>query len=538
MYNQIAIIMKLIEVDDELSFYIPLSIVEGKEQENDIFVVGDGYKLAHIKNATDETDYYYYYPIEKSDLMDRYEVDDYSEFKLCAEVFLEEIKDYIHIGIKKKNIKKFDIYTTPKKNFELIFKNPIYTNAFGKETFQITEEGFSFLLECNTIEEIKEYFKKRKEELIKFRKLSEEKGLAEIEFDSEGSISKIEAKNNIEVSSPNINISNKSNKKYRIDIDVEELEAYLKERIIGQDDNLKGIINTIAMNYKTTNPKEIKKSLIIGPSGCGKTETFKVIAEYLKVPYTNYSAPDLTAAGYVGKDIQDLLKTIYENANKNIEKAKNSIVFIDEVDKISSKGTSSDNSVNPQASLLKFLEGHTYDVETSLRQYIKLDTGLMSIFCGGAFENIELEKNRKQIGYGNNIQIPDKKTITNKDLENYGMKKELIGRLPLQYIFDKLTKEDLKNILLTSKISPLLIEKARIARDLNVELIYDDAYINKIINNALLLNTGARSLKGEVDKSLELAEFELQKKSNQGKYKKLIVSEETVNNNKVYTLKK
>ena len=171
-------------------------------------------------------------------------------------------------------------------------------------------------------------------------------------------------------------------------------------------------------------------------------------------------------------------------------------------------------------------------------QTTKFNTSLLSIFCGGAFENIELDSEKQGIGFNKDIAIPDKKIITNEDLIRYGMKKELIGRLPIQYMFNSLSKEDLRKLLEDSKISPLLIEKNRIKRDLDVDLVYDDSYIDAIITRAIELDTGARSLKGSVDRSLEEAEFELQKKSNLGKYKKIYVNEETVHDNKVYQLKR
>ena len=538
MNKEIAVIFKKIDLDDNLFIFIPKQIVEGYE-ENNIFKTEDDYAFINTENATydkiNDTFDYYHNVTNKTDLLNHYECDE-SELKLCKEVYLEELKDLIHIGIYNKETNKTNIYTIHKKKLGAIFKNPIYQNNNGSVTINLSEENLAYLTSTNSIKEVKDYLTELKKNLKKFSVFSTNNEISEVEVNNEGKASKI-VLNMSEAKNVNTKATPKNNN-YRIDIDVEELEAYVKERIIGQDDNLRGIINTISMNYKTSNPKEIKKALIIGPTGCGKTEVFRVISEYLKVPYTNYSAPDLTAAGYVGNDINDLLKNIIENANKDIKKAENSIVFIDEADKISLKGNTSDNAVNPQSSLLKFLEGHTYDVQMRLGQTNKFDTSLLSIFCGGAFENLELASEKQGIGFNHKILIPDKRIITNEDLIKYGMKKELIGRLPVQYIFNQLSEEDLKQLLLTSKISPLLIEKNRIKRDLNVDLEYDDSYIEAIINKAIELNTGARSLKGSVDRSLEDAEFELQKKSNMNKYNKLLVTGETVTNNKVYTLKK
>lgn len=545
MDKYVGVVFSKEKIDNNLYFFKPYKVVEGTISNNK-FITND-IELDSINdyNIENNSEYLYYYAITKNDLKDKYDCYLESDFKLCRDVFFEEVKDYIYFGFKNREKQIIEVLHIHKSNLQNTFKNPIYKRNSDNDVVELTKDRLNYLLKCKDKDEMIDYLKVLGERLDKFKKITENASLDmvdKIEVDSNNAISKISIVTPCEkakIKGQNVYMGIDSNKNdYRLDIDVDELNDFLSERIYGQDDNLKGIINTIAMNYKTRNPKEIKKALIIGPSGSGKTETFRLIAEYLKVPYTNYSAPDLSAVGYVGKDMEDLLKTIYGNANKDIKMAENGIVFIDEIDKIATKGTKSDNAVNAQPQLLKFLEGHIYDVETRFRYYEKLNTSLMSIFCGGAFEDIELESKNLQIGFGNDYGQQEIKNYTTQDLINYGMKKELIGRLPITYVYNELSKNQLKNILLKSKISPLLIEKARLKRDFNIDLVCDMEYIDELIDVAYNLKTGARSLKGIIDKSLELAEFDLQRKKNLGKYREMLVTKDTVTNNKIYTLKK
>ena len=289
------------------------------------------------------------------------------------------------------------------------------------------------------------------------------------------------------------------------------------------------------MNYRTSNPQEIKKGLLIGPTGCGKTEILNIIADYLAIPFTNYSAPDLSSAGYVGKDIDDILRRTYFNAFKDVEQAENGILFIDEIDKLA---RNHDQEINPQPSLLKLIEGHEYSVKVAPEVEITIDTSLMSILCGGAFEDLEKEK-RKSLGFiQNNLSTKNRDKYTNQELINYGLMPEFIGRMSNVFFLNQLTDEDLANILLHSKISPLLLEQARIQKEFHVNLRWDQSYIQEIITQSRELNSGARSLKRLVASSLIDLEFELLKKKNQNRFSEAVVSQETLEDNKVYTLKK
>ena len=152
-------------------------------------------------------------------------------------------------------------------------------------------------------------------------------------------------------------------------------------------EQIERLVTVIADNYKTTNPYLIQRPLIIGPSGVGKTETLKLIAEYLKIPFTRYSTPTLSGTGYRGKDIESILRMVYQNAGKKIKACNESLIFLDEIDKIAERGRDvSDEAV--QNLLLNFLDGTVYDVEIDQGITVNIDTTLMNIVFGGAFEDM------------------------------------------------------------------------------------------------------------------------------------------------------
>ena len=342
------------------------------------------------------------------------------------------------------------------------------------------------------------------------------------------------ASNKVSVVTKSKDGSNVKNKNIRRDIDTDELEAYLKERVIGQDAQIESLVTVISDNYKTSDPHLIERPLIMGPSGVGKTETLKLLAEYLEIPFTKYSTPTLSGSGYVGKDIDDILKMAYQNASRNIKKCEESLIFLDEFDKIANRGLEV-SDVAVQNLLLNFLDGTVYDVGLTSYDKIKIDTTFMNIVLGGAFVDILKDKNKK-LGFNNSRE--EDLTVTDKDIINFGFIPEIVGRISPKIMYNNLTKEDLKNILKQGKLSPILLKQQFYKDVYGVDLAYTDDYIDGILEIATSNDTGARELKQLVYTSLLDVSHTLQSKRNRGKYGQVIVGKETLDDNKVYTLKK
>ena len=335
--------------------------------------------------------------------------------------------------------------------------------------------------------------------------------------------------NEIAMNISNYAASDNSEKK---EIDVQELEDYVNERIIGHKDQIEDIATILAMNYQTEDPKEMEHILVAGPTGVGKTETFEIIAEYLKVPFVNYATTTLSDTGLVGKDVEDILKYVLFKANGSIEKTKRAIIVLDEIDKLAIRGNDvSQESV--QQNLLKLLEGHTFDVRLSEQMATKnIDTSFMSFIGCGAFSNIFTP--RKPIG----IQINEEQDTSFVDLQSFldfGMIPELMGRFGQIQIFQPLTEFDRYLVLTKSKISPFIIKQGQFSRQFGVTLQADESYYQAILQKANHSLIGLRGLKNAVNHSLLKLENQLLKQP--GIYKDAFVSEETVKNAHQYILK-
>lgn len=145
-------------------------------------------------------------------------------------------------------------------------------------------------------------------------------------------------------------------------IDEEGLEKFLKERIFNNDSIIEDIATTFAMNYTATKKQEIEAILSIGQTGTGKTATFEAIAEYANIPLTIYDCNLLTSAGYVGKDIDDVMREVYFNCKEDSKIASRSILMLDEVDKLAMRGMDVKDAA-VQYALLKLLDGYRYTFE-------------------------------------------------------------------------------------------------------------------------------------------------------------------------------
>lgn len=322
-------------------------------------------------------------------------------------------------------------------------------------------------------------------------------------------------------------------------IDSIGLEKYLKERIFENDDILEDIVTTIAMNYRATDRLDIESILSIGPTGSGKTATFKAIAEFLGVPLTIYDCNLLTSAGYVGKDMDDVMREVYYSSGKDIRKAEKSILVFDEIDKLAMRGNDVKDAA-VQYSLLKLLDGYRYTFEVVKNgPQVSIDSSFMTIGGLGAFPDIFLKKEKD----GNMGFNPDPKKkdiiITDDDLVEFGMLAELIGRLNNIHTYKELDKDGLRRILLESKNSPLLRKIERYKREFNTDISYEDAFIDVIIEKAYKKKAGGRGLAKLIASTFKKADRELTRELQMGKTqvpRKLVLTQETVYNNRNFKL--
>ncbi len=324
----------------------------------------------------------------------------------------------------------------------------------------------------------------------------------------------------------------------------EELKAYLDEYLVKQDEAKEVLATKICTHFNRirmfdqNHPNkhlesvgEIKNNIImIGPTGVGKTFLVKLIARKIGVPFVKGDATKFSETGYVGGDVDDLVRDLVYEARGNIELAQYGIIYLDEVDKIAA----SSNLVGPdvsrsgvQRALLKPMEETEIEMKvphdpvsqmeaimefqkTGKREKKKINTKHILFIMSGAFNGLEeIVKKRlsKQgIGFGAEIKSRDERTaylaqVKAEDLIQYGFESEFIGRLPVVTVFENLEVEDLYKILRNPK-SPIIIGKKRDFKAYGIDLQFTDEALRRIAEKACQERTGARGLVSAVERVL------------------------------------
>lgn len=321
---------------------------------------------------------------------------------------------------------------------------------------------------------------------------------------------------------------------------IQNVEKTVLQSIIGQDRQVRQIITAI---YRAINFKSIKSNvLIIGSSGTGKTETIRQVAKRLHIPYTIEDATKYTKEGYYGADVNDMIYNLIENAKKDMEKAQNGIIIIDEIDKKAGHEAHDVSGTEVLKSLLKIIEGTTIKIPSPddpfAEELIDFDTKNIIIIFLGAFSGLDKIRDKRlntnPLGFvTNNQEKKEKGRFLKQDLVEYGMPEEFVGRIDTIIEMNKLTKQDLASILRRSKLSIFRRYQSEL-RGKGITLSYCDKLFDCIAEESLALDTGARELSNTVNYIFENIMYDIL--ANPGKYSKCTLELDIVHDNTRYEL--
>jgi ATP-dependent Clp protease ATP-binding subunit ClpX len=337
-------------------------------------------------------------------------------------------------------------------------------------------------------------------------------------------------------------------------IDTDGLKDFLKPRQIKQmldtyvieQDQAKKVLAVAVYNHykrltstieKKNDDVEIQKSniLIIGPTGCGKTLLAQTLARFLDVPFAIADATALTEAGYVGEDVENIILSLVQNADYDIDKAQRGIIYIDEIDKISQRGdnpsiTRDVSGEGVQQALLKIIEGTIASVPPKggrkhpQQDYVKVDTSNILFVCGGTFNGLEkvIERRITQKTMGFGAKIVNKKDVNigeileqlkPEDLIKFGLIPEFLGRLPIITSIGELNEKSLVKILTEPK-NALVKQYQELLKIEGVELQFSDEALVAMAKEAVKRKSGARGLRAIMEETMLDIMYEIPSKEN------------------------
>ena len=331
----------------------------------------------------------------------------------------------------------------------------------------------------------------------------------------------------------------------------QDIFKFLEDYVIGQDEAKKYLSVAVYNHYKRLNQKveddgvEIEKSniLVVGRTGTGKTLLARSIARFLNVPFTIVDATVFTEAGYVGEDVESILSRLLQVCNYDVKQAEKGIIYIDEIDKVARKSdnpsiTRDVSGEGVQQSLLKLLEGSDVQVPPQggrkhpEQKMVKINTSNILFICGGAFDGIEKIIGRRvqsqAIGFKKQSDEGEVEKdnllqyVSPSDLKGFGLIPELIGRLPVLTHLDPLDKPALKRILSEPKNALVKQYKKLFALE-NIELEFEEAALDFIVDKADEFKLGARGLRSICEAIMTDAMFEMPSKKD---LQKFVVTEE------------
>ena len=351
----------------------------------------------------------------------------------------------------------------------------------------------------------------------------------------------------------------------KFDLKPKEVKQYLDRYVIKQDDAKKALAIAVCDHYNHVrevheNPKVAdtdyskQNVVMLGPTGVGKTYLIRHIAKLIGVPFVKADATRFSETGYVGANVDDMIRDLVTQADDDIELAQYGIIYLDEVDKIATPPNIIGRDVSGrgvQIGLLKLMEETEvdlragYDAASQMQAMMEfqqkgkvekriINTRHILFIISGAFnglkEIINKRMNQSTIGFNATVKSQTElgdpfQFVTPQDFIEFGFEPELIGRLPVHVVCQNLAVDDLYHILKHSEGS-IIRQYERAFGAYGIEVLFSDKGLHRIAEQAYLQGTGARALMTVCEKTLREYKFELPSSN----IREFVVTEKVIEN--------